>query len=59
MNISAGAEEIINEARLNPHDREAIEQLVRKHGIAVTAEAIAVLVQIIPQNSGVPFMSKR
>ena len=59
MEISAGAIEIINTARFNPHDLESIERLIQKHGTAVAAETIAVLAQVIPQNSVLPFISKR
>ena len=59
MEISAGAIEIINTARFNPRDPESIERLIQKHGTAVAAEAIAVLAQVIPQNSGIPFIPKR
>lgn len=59
MEISRGAAEIINTARFNPLDQKAIVRLVRKHGITVTAEAIAVLAQVIDQDSGVPSISKQ
>lgn len=58
MKISRGAAEIIETAKSNPHDPEAIEKLVQKHGTAVAAEAIALLAQVIPGNAGVPFRPK-
>ena len=59
MEISPGAREIIETAKLNPYDVETIERLIQKHGVTVTAEAIALLAQVRPQNSGIPFISKQ
>lgn len=54
MEVSQGADEIYKEARLNPQDRQQIVLLIEKHGVEVAAELIALLVQVVAQNSGIP-----
>jgi hypothetical protein len=52
MYISEGATVIINAARKNPHDADAIKELVEQYPINATVEAITILAQIRPPNPG-------
>jgi len=57
--VSKMAEEIISEARFNPHVPENIKKLIEKPGgIDAAVEAIIALAQVVPQNSGVSYRSK-
>lgn len=58
MNMNPSAKEIIEAARFNPFDREAIAKLVEKYEPIVVAEAICWLAMVIPQGSNVSYRSR-
>jgi hypothetical protein len=59
MEISKGAQAIIQEAQWAGRDREQIAVLIKEHGIPAAAEAIFLLGQVVPQAGNVGYDSRR
>jgi len=58
IEASKEAFEIIEQAQSNPHLKEPVVDLIKKHGPDAAAEAILLLVERIPQGGNTVFRPK-